>query len=106
MSVHAKGLKSRAAVQPREARAERLELRASRRQTAMIKRAAAAAGKTVTAFVLDAASVEAERALADRSQFSLDAKAWASFVEALDRPVAAKPRLRRLVSEPSVLERR
>jgi uncharacterized protein (DUF1778 family) len=106
MSVHTKALKSRGVAEPREARGERLELRASRRQTAMIKRAAAAAGKTVTAFVLDAASVEAERALADRNQFSLDATTWTKFVQALDRPATPKLRLRRLMSEPTVLERR
>ncbi len=85
---------------------ERLELRASTRQTAVIRRAAAAAGKTVTAFVMDAASVEAERALADRSHFAVDPKAWRRFVAALDRPVVAKPRLHRLMRDRSVLERR
>jgi len=48
------GTKSR-----RDARVERLEVRASPNQAAVIRQAAAATAKTVTAFVLDAATLEA-----------------------------------------------
>ncbi|MBI4728692.1 MAG: DUF1778 domain-containing protein [Acidobacteria bacterium] len=84
----------------REAKIERVELRATSRQTTIIKQAAEATGKTVTSFVLDAAFVEAQRALADRRTFRLDAERWARFVEALDRRVKPKPRLRRLIERP------
>jgi uncharacterized protein (DUF1778 family) len=90
--------------QRRQVKTDRLELRASQRQTTVIKQAAEATGKTVTSFVLDAAYLEAQRALADRRLFSLGAKQWERFVTTLDRPVTKKPRLRRLLREPSVLE--
>lgn len=90
------------AAQKRQVKGDRLELRASQRQTTVIKQAAEATGKTVTSFVLDAAYLEALRALADRRLFSLDARQWERFVTALDRPVTKKPRLRRLLREPSV----
>lgn len=87
-----------------EARVERLELRASPSQTSAIRQAAAATAKTVTAFVLDAATIEAQRALADRRLFRLDPDRWERFVHALDRPVKAKPRLRKLMRRPGVLD--
>jgi uncharacterized protein (DUF1778 family) len=40
---------------------------------------------TLTDFVVDAAVVEAERVLADRTQFVLGAEQWERFVELLDR---------------------
>lgn len=93
-----------AAKKRRDAKIERLELRASPSQTLVIRQAAAAAAKTVTAFVLDAATVEAQRALADRRLFRLDPSRWERFVSALDRPVKEKPRLRKLMRQSSVLD--
>jgi uncharacterized protein (DUF1778 family) len=87
-----------------ETRGERVELRASSRQTTMIKQAAEATGKTVTAFVLDAAYLEAQRALTDRRLFLLDAKDWSRFTRALDRPAKSRPRLRKLMEQPSILD--
>jgi uncharacterized protein (DUF1778 family) len=81
----------------REAKVERLELRTSPRQAEVIRQAAIATDKTVTAFVLDAATLEAQRALADRRIFRVDAERWKRFVEALDRPAKVKPRLRELM---------
>lgn len=88
----------------RESRVERLEIRATPRQTAAIRQAAEALHKTVSAFVLDAAFLEAQRALADRRLFSLDACRWELFVRALDRPPKEKPRLRTLIEQPGVLD--
>ncbi len=88
----------------RDAKIERLELRASPSQTWAIKQAAAATAKTVTAFVLDAATIEAQRAIADRRLFRLDPDRWERFVNALDRPVKEKLRLRKLMRRPSVLD--
>jgi uncharacterized protein (DUF1778 family) len=93
-----------AAKRKKEAKTRRLELRASERQTRVIGQAAEAIGKTVSAFVLDAAYVEAQRALADRRLFTLGAKQWQSFLKALDRPAREKPRLRRLMQTPGALD--
>ncbi len=88
----------------KEAKARRIELRASPRQTAVIKQAAEASGKTVSSFMLDVAYLEAQRALADRRLFRLDESRWLRFVKALDRPVRVKPRLRKLIETPSALD--
>jgi uncharacterized protein (DUF1778 family) len=45
---------------------------------------------------------EAERILADRTQFVLEAEQWERFVELLDRPPREKPGLEKLFSRPSV----
>lgn len=95
---------SPAAKKRRDAKVERLELRASPSQTSAIRQAAAATAKTVTAFVLDAATIEAQRAIADRRLFRLDPGRWERFVNALDRPVKEKPRLRKLMKRSSVLD--
>jgi uncharacterized protein (DUF1778 family) len=95
---------SPAAKKRRDAKVERLELRASPSQTSVIRQAAAATAKTVTAFVLDAATIEAQRAIADRRLFHLDPDRWERFVNALDRPVKEKLRLRKLMRRPSVLD--
>lgn len=49
---------------------------------------------------------QAEQILADRIHFSTSSGRWKAFREALDRPAQAKPRLKRLFSEPSVLEKK
>jgi uncharacterized protein (DUF1778 family) len=38
--------------------------------------------------------------------FTLSDKQWKAFTEALDRPAQVKPRLRKLLAEPSILESR
>jgi uncharacterized protein (DUF1778 family) len=45
----------------------------------------------------------ANQALADRRHFVLGDDQWQAFQQALDRPVQAKPRLKKLLSEPGVL---
>lgn len=88
----------------RDRKEDRLEIRASSRESALIRRAAEAAAKTVSAFVLEAAFVEAQRTLADRRLFLLDAGRWERFVKALDRPAREKPRLRKLMGRRTVLD--
>lgn len=88
----------------KDGKSDRLELRASPRQTAVIRQAAEATEKTVSSFVLDAAYMDAQRILADRRLFSLDADRWQRFAEILDRPAVDKPRLRELMKKPGVLD--
>jgi uncharacterized protein (DUF1778 family) len=82
-------------------RDSRLNIRATNRQDALIRRAAEAVDKSVTEFVLESASVAAEQVLADRRFFVADEDAWQSFEAALDRPAVLKPRLRDLLDSPS-----
>lgn len=86
-------------------KATRLNLRASTQQDALIRKAAESVGRSVTEFVLDSACANAEHVLADQNHFVLDAASWKRFMAALDQPAASKPRLKKLLSEPSVLER-
>jgi uncharacterized protein (DUF1778 family) len=72
-----------------------LRLQASARD--LIDRAAAAAGKSRTEFMVEAARREAEAILLDRCFFGLAGGAFAKFVAALDQRPADNPRLRRLL---------
>ncbi len=87
----------------KDPRESRINVRTTDRERQMLQQAADAAGKTLTAFVLDAASREAQRALADRRFFVLDEDRWAEFQAALDRPAVDKPRLRALLRNPVVI---
>jgi uncharacterized protein (DUF1778 family) len=85
----------------------RLYLRVSSRQRAVISEAAEATQKDLSAFVLEAAIVHAQRVLADRRVFTLDKSKWESFVGALDRPtikVSDKPKLLELLRQARVVE--
>ncbi len=92
------------AIQDSTAKSQRIAIRATSRQCDIIRQAAEASGKSMTSFLLDVGFTEAQRTLADRRLFSLDTQNWNRFVEALDRPVSEKPRLRKLLQTPSVLD--
>ena len=89
----------------RPAKAERIALRASQEQRELIGRASEVTSTTVSDFVLRASITRAEEVLADRREFRLPPDRWNAFVEMLDRSPVEKPRLRRLLTEPSILER-
>jgi len=61
--------------------------------------AARVAHKNVSEFLLDAGITAANQTLADRTRFELGAQQWKAFQAALDRPVSAKPKLKKLLSE-------
>jgi uncharacterized protein (DUF1778 family) len=88
----------------RSSRGARLNLRASARQDELIREAANAVDKSVTEFVLEAASLAAEQVLADRRWFVLDDVAWEEFQAALERPVVFKPRLSALLNQPNFFQ--
>jgi uncharacterized protein (DUF1778 family) len=85
-------------------RDDRLELRLTPKAKTMLKRAASAEEKSVSAFVLDKSLEAAAETLADRREFRLSAQQYAAFVAALDAAPKRRPRLERLFAEPSVLE--
>src|SRR5438067_918036 len=78
-------------------RREMINLRASRKQKALIDRAAEALGRTRSDFMLDTACREAESVLLDRRYFSLSPEAFKRFTSILDHPPKDNPRLRRLL---------
>ena len=87
------------------ARPARFNVRVGAQDDVLIRKAARVLHKTVTDFVLDSARASAEDVLADRTQFKLNAARWQAFVRALERPARVKPRLRDLLTKPSVVAR-
>ena len=91
---------SSAAAEPRPPRNQRINLRASTRQEALLRRAAEATDHTMTDFILDSAVVRAERVLADRRWFLATEEQLTEFQRLLDEPVPPTPRLDALVDRP------
>ena len=87
-------------------RTEKLDLRISPAAKLKLRAAALAARRTVSEYVLESALSKAEETLPDRQRFGLDAERWGEFLAAPDAPTVPAPRLKRLLQEPSVFERR
>lgn len=71
-----------------------MNLRIDPETDARIRRAAASAGLSVSAFVASAAGAAADDVLADRREFVLEPERWDEFVRMLDRPARELPKLR------------
>lgn len=82
---------------------ERIDVRASHAVKQLLQEAAHSCHKNVSEFLLDAGVTAANQALADRRHFVLDDEQWQAFQQALDRPIQAKPRLKKLLGEPGIL---
>ena len=78
-------------------RGETINLRASRRQKALIDQAAHALGRSRSDLMLDTVCREAEEILLDRRYFLLSEDAFRKFTAMLDKPPKDNPRLRRLL---------
>ena len=82
-------------------RNERIEVRTTPEDRALIDRAVAAAGSNMTGFVLSSVTTAARQVLADRTEFVLSpetADAWEAINE---RPARYLPGLRELMHRPS-----
>jgi len=90
----------------RRKRTERFNVRLSEREARLIRLGAEQRGVNITNFILESACARAEQELAETRQFELAPRDWQRFSEALDRPVKAKPRLRKLFRELTVLDQR
>lgn len=89
---------------PSLSKTERIDVRASSAVKQLLQEAARSCHKNVSEFLLEAGVIAADQALADRRRFGLDDERWQAFQQALDRPVQAKPRLKKLLGEPGVLD--
>jgi Protein of unknown function (DUF1778) len=58
----------------------------------------------VTDFVLESATANAERVLADRRWFVLSDEAWSEFQAPLDAPLTRTPKLSVLLREPTIFD--
>jgi len=87
-------------------RSEKLDLRLTPEAKRTLNAAAAASRRSVSEFVLESALTRAEETLPDRRRFMLSEKQWKEFLAALDAPPRPMPRLKRLLNEPSIFEKR
>ena len=80
---------------------QRLELRLTKQQDALIRRAAEQDARSISDFVLSAATLEAQRRLADQRFFMLNEEDHARFEEILEASPTDDPKLRKLFDRPS-----
>ncbi|MDJ0355727.1 DUF1778 domain-containing protein [Paenarthrobacter sp. PH39-S1] len=86
---------------PKPARSQRINVRATPRQEQLLRRAAEATDRSMTDFILESASAEAERILADRLLFVADEPQWAEFNRLLELPLTSTAKLAKLARRPS-----
>ncbi len=79
----------------------RLDLRLTEEQDALIRRAAEQDARSISDFVLSAATLEAQRRLADQRFFMLNEEDHARFEDILEASPTDDPKLRKLFDRPS-----
>lgn len=82
-------------------RSERLEVRTTKDERALIDRAVAEKGTDLTDFVISNLTVAARRVLADRTEFALDAESAEAWDAINRRRARDLPGLRRLMERPT-----
>lgn len=87
-----------------QSKSERIDVRASMPVKQLLQDAARVAHKNVSEFLLDAGIIAANQTLADRLRFELPPDSWNAFQAALDQPVSAKPRLKKLLNDAGLLD--
>ena len=80
---------------------QRLDLRLTKEQDALIRRAAEQDARSISDFVLSTATLEAQRRLADQRIFFMNDEQYARFEEILQTPPTDDPKLRKLFERPS-----
>ena len=83
------------------AKSTNINIRVAPAQRDLIDRAAQSEGKSRTEFILDVATREVENTLLDQRLFLLNDAQWEAFTAALDAPVKANAKLRKLMSTPA-----
>ena len=89
---------------PHEPRSERIDIRTTPTVKRLLQQAAAASHKHVSEFLLEQGVAAAAGTLADRRLFLLDKARWQDFLDALELPAKDRPRLKRLLTEPGLLD--
>lgn len=82
-------------------RSERIEVRTTPEDRDLINRAVAASDTDLTSFVIETLTEAARRVLADRTEFTLDPAAQASWDAINAQPARDLPGLRALMQRPS-----
>lgn len=81
-------------------RSRRIDVRVTDEQDTLIREAAAAAGQTVTAFLLSAGEERARAMLDERRHLVMSDRAFAALAAALDAPAETVPEMRELLALP------
>jgi uncharacterized protein (DUF1778 family) len=89
----------------REPKSQRINFRISDAQESLLRRGAISKGQSMTEFIVESACTVADCELAMERDFRLPPDKWKEFLAILDRPAVANPALRRLLTEPSVIEK-
>ncbi|MBI9113687.1 type II toxin-antitoxin system TacA family antitoxin [Sanguibacter suaedae] len=92
---------ARQATVARRTKSQRIEVRATERQEAVLRQAASASDKTMTEFILATAVEQAERILAERRWFTGTAEQYDTFLMLLDEPLESTEKFEKLWSRPS-----
>lgn len=82
----------------------RLNIRVTEEQHSLLRRAADAAGQTLSDYVLSRVLAEAEAERVDQRVFALDAAGWREMEGRIARPGRRIPELRRLLRDPAPWE--
>ena len=85
-------------------RTEKLDLRLTAAAKQTLRLAAENSRQSVSDFVLGSALARADEILVDRRVIKLNDQQWDSFIAALDAPPQSRPRLKRLLNEPTILD--
>jgi len=93
------------ATPPRPQRSARLGLRATPEQERVLRRAAEAAHKSLTDFILESACQAAEQTLIDQRLFVVSNEQALSLLDLLERPAEEDSALRDLFSRPEPWEK-
>jgi uncharacterized protein (DUF1778 family) len=91
---------------PKEPRTKRINLRATPYQEKLIRAGAARRGGNLSDFILESACTRAEEAISDQMHFIASEAQWRALTKALDAPPRVLPKLKRLLSKPSLAESR
>lgn len=84
----------------RPAKTQRLNVRATVRQEALLRRAAEATDSSLTEFIMSSAVEQAERVLADRRWFAVSEEQFDEFVRLTEEPLAT-PKFDVMFAQPS-----
>jgi len=82
----------------------KVQLRMRPQQKDVISRAARLRQTTLSNFMIEQAFTAAQQILADQVHFYLSPEKWDEFCAALDAPPKELPRLRELLTKPSVFD--
>lgn len=85
-------------------KSQRINLRASAHQEALLRRAAEAEETSLTEFILSSAVAQAERVLADRRWFAVSDQQYEEFLVALGQPISTE-KLAALFARESVFDK-